>query len=145
MEAQAGIRMKQVDLEKTTEKSNEKELKSFEYTYSAREQAEIENIRKKYLPTEESPMEQLRRLDKSVERPGTVVAIMVGIVGTLVMGFGMSLCMVWAEIMFAQGIIIGILGIGILAAAYPLYRKITKKQKEKLAPQILALVEEVGR
>ena len=35
---------------------------SFEYTYSAQQQKEVEAIRKKYLPQEETKMEQLRRL-----------------------------------------------------------------------------------
>ena len=37
----------------------------FQYTYSAKQQEEIEAIRKKYLPPQEDKMEQLRRLDKS--------------------------------------------------------------------------------
>ena len=35
---------------------------SFEYTYSAQQQQEVEAIRQKYLPKEEDKMEQLRRL-----------------------------------------------------------------------------------
>ena len=35
---------------------------SFEYTYSAQRQQEVEEIRKAYLPKEEDKMEQLRRL-----------------------------------------------------------------------------------
>lgn len=47
---------------------NKKE--TFEYTYSAKQQQEIENIRKKYLPKEEDKMEQLRRLDRSATKKG---------------------------------------------------------------------------
>jgi len=39
----------------------------FQYTYSAKEQAEIKNIRSKYIPKEENKMEQLRRLDASAD------------------------------------------------------------------------------
>ena len=35
---------------------------SFEYTYSAQRQREVEVIRKKYLPKEEDKLAQLRRL-----------------------------------------------------------------------------------
>lgn len=113
----------------------------FEYTYSAKQQTELENIRKKYLPQEESKMDRLRRLDESVTRPGTMISIIVGIVGTLIMGFGMCLCLEWSE--FIPGVIIGVVGMVILAAAYPIYSKITQKQREKIAPEILRLTDEI--
>lgn len=114
----------------------------FEYTYSAKRQAELENIRKKYLPQEESKMDRLRRLDESVTRPGTTISIIVGIIGTLIMGFGMCCVMEWD--MFAIGIIIGVAGMVILGAAYPIFNKITQKQREKIAPEILRLTEEIS-
>lgn len=114
----------------------------FEYTYSAKQQAELETIRKKYLPEEETKMDKLRRLDKSVTRQGTVISIVIGIAGTLIMGFGMCMCLEWQQ--FVLGIILGILGIAILAAAYPVFNKITQKQKEKIAPQILGLINEIS-
>lgn len=107
----------------------------FEYTYSAKQQAELEAIRKKYLPEEETKMDKLRRLDKSVTRQGTIISIIIGIVGTLIMGFGMCMCLEWQQFVF--GIVLGILGIAILAAAYPVYNKVTQKQREKIAPEIL--------
>ena len=67
--------------------------KGFQYTYSAKEQNEINDIRKKYLPKEEDKMAQLRRLDASVYRKGTVVSLVIGIIGALIMGAGMSLVM----------------------------------------------------
>lgn len=115
----------------------------FEYTYSAEQQAELENIRKKYLPEEETKMDKLRRLDKSVTRRGTVISIVTGIAGTLIMGFGMCMCLEWQQ--FVWGIIWGVLGIAVLAAAYPVFNKITQKQKEKIAPEILRLTEEIER
>lgn len=113
----------------------------FEYTYSAKQQTELENIRKKYLPQEESKMDRLRRLDESVTHPGTMISIIVGIVGTLIMGFGMCLCLEWSE--FIPGVIVGTAGMAILAAAYPIYSKITQKQREKIAPEILRLTDEI--
>lgn len=115
----------------------------FEYTYSAKQQAELETIRKKYLPEKETKMDKLRRLDKSVTRPGTMISIIIGIVGTLIMGLGMCMCLEWQQ--FVLGIIFGLLGIAILAAAYPVFNKTTQKQKEKIAPEILKLTEEIER
>ena len=37
----------------------------YNYTYSAKDRAEIKQIREKYSPKEENKMEQLRRLDAS--------------------------------------------------------------------------------
>lgn len=118
---------------------------TFEYTYSAKEQAEIENIRKKYSPREENPMEQLRKLDKSVEMPGTIWSIVIGVVGALVMGFGMSCCMVWTDALLVPGIIVGIIGMVMVGMAYPVYVKITKKQREKMAPIILEMTEKLAK
>ena len=115
----------------------------FEYTYSAKQQSELENIRKKYIHQEETKMERLRRLDKSAERSGTIISIIVGVIGTLIMGFGMCLCLEWSQ--FIAGVIIGIAGMVILGLAYPIFKYVTKKQREKIAPEILRLTEEIER
>lgn len=115
----------------------------FEYTYSAKRQEEIEKIKSKYVEKEEDKMEQLRRLDQSVEVPGTMAAIVIGVIGALIMGTGMSMCMVWTDTLFVPGIILGVIGMVILSVAYPVYKVLTKKQREKIAPQILALSEEL--
>lgn len=121
---------------------NNKEV--FEYRYSAKEQEEIKRIRKKYMPEEEADkMAQLKRLDASVTRKGEVVSLVVGIVSCLVMGVGMCCCMVWGGVWFIPGIIIGLIGIVGVAAAYPLYARITKKEQQRIAPEILRLTDEL--
>lgn len=117
---------------------------NFEYTYSAKQQKEIENIRNKYLPKKEDKMETLRKLDKSAELPGMILSMTIGIIGTLMLGIGMCCTMVWSSSVFVLGIIVGILGIVILSGAYPVYKKITQKQREKIADQILALSAELS-
>lgn len=116
---------------------------TFTYTYSSSQQAEIRKIREKYLPGAEDKLEQLRRLDESAAKPGMVAALSVGIISALVMGFGMCCCMVWAKTMFIPGIIIGVIGIAGVAAAYPLYSHITKKRRETLAPEMIRLTDEL--
>lgn len=123
----------------------EKNNKTFEYTYSAKQQEEIEIIRRKYMPKEEDKMQLLRKLDKDVTKPGTIWSIVIGVIGCLVLGIGMCCTMVWADSFFALGIVLGIIGMIIMGMAYPNYIKITKKQREKLAPQILALTEELSK
>lgn len=116
----------------------------FNYTYSASQQAEIKGIREKYMPPtkEEDKMEQLRRLDRSVTKTGTAVSIVVGIISTLVFGVGMCCTMVWEGLM-VPGIIVGVVGIIGIVSAYPLYIYITKKQREKVAPEIMRLTDEL--
>ena len=121
----------------------EKEHESFQYTYSAKQQEEIRNIRQKYMPQEENKMEQLRRMDAGVTRKATSISLAIGIGGTLLLGIGMCRCMVWQGVWFLPGIVIGLTGIGILALAYPMYHRIIKKERKKIAPEILRLTEEL--
>lgn len=114
---------------------------SFEYTYSAPRQEEIKRIREKYIPREEDKMEQLRRLDNSVTQKATMASLAVGIVGALILGVGMCCCLVWN--LFVLGIIIGVVGIAGVAAAYPLYMRVLKTEREKIAPEILRLTDEL--
>ena len=114
----------------------------FSYTYSAKEQEEINRIRKKYM-AEENKMEQLRRLDAGVTEKATAVSIRVGISGALIMGIGMCCAMVWQGIWFIPGIVIGLVGIVVVAMAYPIYQKILKKEREKIAPEIIRLTDEL--
>ena len=116
---------------------------SFHYTYSAKQQEEVKNIRKKYLPPEEDKMEQLRRLDRRATEKGTMAAILVGILGTLLLGVGMCCAMVWMGAWFVPGIIIGLVGIAVIALAYPLYARITSKERQRIAPEILRLTDEL--
>ncbi len=116
---------------------------SFEYTYSAKEQKEIESIKRKYMTVGESKLEKLKRLDMEAERPGNMVSIMLGTLGCLIFGGGMSMAMVWTESLLVPGILVGIVGMAVMAMAYPMYVRITKKQREKIAPEILALTKEL--
>ncbi len=116
---------------------------TFQYTYSAPEQSEVKKIREKYLPKEMTKMDQLRALDASVTRRGNVVSIVHGILFTLLLGLGMSCCMVWAGTWFLPGIVIGCVGLAGVAATYPIYNRIVKQDKAKLAPEILRLTEEL--
>ena len=120
----------------------------FSYTYSAQQQKEIEAIRKKYLPKEADKMQQLRKLHAVPTQKAQAWSIALGIVGTLIFGSGMSLCMTelsgvsGGTAMFI-GIPVGIVGMVLVALAYPLYNRVLKKQREKIAPEILRLSDEL--
>lgn len=116
---------------------------TFQYTYSAREQAQIKAIRSKYLPREENKMEQLRRLDASVTQKATMYALIAGVIGALILGIGMCCCMVWAGAWFVPGIVIGLTGMALASAAYPIYNRVLKKERKRIAPEILRLTDEL--
>lgn len=115
----------------------------FTYTYSTEQQAEIKAIRQKYLPPQEDKMTRLRKLDAATTRKSTIYALSLGSLSTLVMGTGMSLCMVWGGAWLLPGIGLGLLGMTGVALAYPLYRIVTRREREKAAPEILRLTEEL--
>ena len=120
----------------------------FSFTYSANQQKEVEAIRKKYLPREEDKMEQLRRLHAVPTQKAQAASLAVGVVGALIMGTGMSLAMTQigaalGSLAMVIGILVGIVGMVLVALAYPLYNRVLKKQREKIAPEILRLTEEL--
>lgn len=121
----------------------EEKQETFHYTYSAGQQAEVERIRSKYLPPQESKLDQLRRLDRSATKKGSAVSIALGVAGCLLLGVGMCCTMVWVD-WFVLGIAVGLAGILAVALAYPVYNRITRRERERLAPQILKLTEELS-
>lgn len=121
---------------------------SFQYTYSAQQQQEIQTIRKKYLPPEENKMEQLRKLDRSATQKAQAYSIALGVIGALILGSGMSICMTdlaafLGEMALFVGIPVGLVGLVLVALAYPVYNRVLKKERERIAPQILRLTDEL--
>ena len=90
-------------------------------------------------------MEELRKLDASVTMKATLWAISIGVVGMLIFGGGMSCTLIGTKSMFAPGIILGFVGLAVMGLALPVYKIVEKKQKEKVAPQILKLAEELSK
>lgn len=133
--------------------NNHNEQNGFSYTYSAREQAELKRIRDKYTPPTETEdkMTRLRRLDAGVTKTAQSVAILIGVIGALTLGSGMSLIMTdLAEILglykdaaVVIGIAVGIVGGVLISLAYPIYNAIVKAKRKKLAPEILRLTDEL--
>lgn len=116
---------------------------SFSYTYSAPENQEVMAIRQKYLPRQESKLEELKRLDGMVRTAGTAEALCAGIGGCLI--FGVAMCFgleVFGSILW-PAIPLGLLGSVGMAAAYPVEKKRTADAKKKYGPRILELADEL--
>lgn len=134
------------------EKNNENNR--FQYTYSAKEQEELRRIREKYTEEKgerEDKVARLRRLDNRVMQKAQAVSLIFGVIGALVLGFGMSLIMTelsailgsHKDMAMLYGILIGIVG-GVLASfAYPMYNFVIKRERKKIAPEILRLTDEL--
>ena len=127
------------------------ENSQFQYTYSAREQAELKRIREKYAEREESKMDRLRRLDRGVAQKAQTAALCFGVIGTLVLGMGMSLAMseigsmigLEEQLSFLLGIAIGVLGGILVGLAWPVYQWVTRHERKRIAPEILRLTDEL--
>ena len=124
------------------------ENNAFEYTYSAKRQQEVEEIRKAYLPKEEDKMAQLRKLHAMPTQKAQAISLAVGIVGALILGTGMSLFMTdlgaaLGSFAMVIGVSIGLAGIILVALAYPAYNRVLKKERERIAPEILRLSDEL--
>ena len=132
---------------------NKEKKESFTYTYSAKEQEELQKIRQKYQQKEGDKMEQLRRMDAGVTQKATIRALTVGFIGALIMGLGMSLVMTdliailgladLQKVGMLLGIIIGIVGMVMACLAYPIYQRVLRRERERSAPEVLRLADEL--
>ena len=72
-------------------------------------------------------------------------AYIFGIVSAIIMGCGMSLVMTDIGTVPAMviGVGIGVIGIILVCLAYPIYNRTLKKEREKIASEILRLTDEL--
>ena len=116
---------------------------TFSYNYSAVRNKEVERIRRKYMPREESKLDKLKKLDGRVQMAGTVESLCFGIVGALVFGIGMCFFLdVFTGAAWLTALLM-VLGTIIMILAYPIYRRIASRTKVELTPEILRLSEEI--
>lgn len=133
---------------------NNNEHGSFVFSYSAREQEEVKRIRKKYVseaPSDEDRMARLRRLDNSATQKAQVVSLVLGVIGTLLLGLGMSLIMTDLANLLGSlrgmsmpiGIAVGVVGGTLAALAYPTYNRVLARERKRIAPEIIKLTDEL--
>ena len=123
---------------------------NFTFTYSAQQQKEVEEIRKKYIPREADKMEQLRKLHALPTAKAQSAAIALGVIGALLLGLGMSLAMTdlgaaLGELAMVLGIAVGLVGMVLVALAYPVYNRVLTRERERIAPEVLRLADELLR
>ena len=115
----------------------------FRYSYSAKQNEEVNAIRSKYLPQQESKLEELKRLDRQVQAAGMAPSLCAGILGCLIFGFGMCLAMQVIGHSVVWGAFLCLCGATTMIAAYPVYRACFRTAKAKYQERILELAEEL--
>ena len=118
----------------------------FNFKYSApsqEERKEIDSIRRQYAPQEktETKLERLRRLDALVKNTAIIWSLVFGVVGTLVLGLGLTMILEWS--IWLWGIVLMVLGCFPIAIAYPVYKLLLQNGKAKYGDEILSLSEEL--
>lgn len=112
------------------------EDEKYSYRFSKRDEEELKNLKDKYIAREKTPLEQVREIESEVNKEASIPSFPFGIIGSIILGLGMCFTMVWTRF-FALGIVIGVVGIAILAVNYPLYlrrlQNLRKAQADKVA------------
>ncbi|MBE6841194.1 MAG: dihydropteridine reductase [Ruminococcus sp.] len=111
----------------------------------------VQKIRTQYMKKDSSEknLDLLRELDAEVKRPANVFGYVFGSISAIIMGSGMSLVMtdIGQQLGISNtmplGIIIGVVGMLMAIATYPIYKNILASRKEKYADRILELSERI--
>ena len=111
----------------------------------------VQKIRTQYTEKQHTELEELKALDAKVKRPANVFAYIYGILGAIVMGAGMSLCMtdIGAALGLADamipGVAVGVVGLALVLTTYPIYKRILAGRRKKYAQRIIALSDKLTK
>ena len=109
----------------------------------------IQKIRAQYVEKQSNDLDTLRELDSKVKRPANVFTYIFGSISAIIMGAGMSLVMtdlgatVGIDHPMVPGIVIGVLGLVLAIANYPVYKNILASRRRKYADEIIALSDKI--
>ena len=95
---------------------------------------ELKNLQRKF----EDEVDAIRKLEADKTKTAGIASLTIGTIGALTLGGGMALCMLNpASIpLLTVGIAIGVIGIVVLAIAYPIYIKMVKKNVKRVSSLI---------
>ncbi len=107
-----------------------------------------EKIASEYAPKKTNKLVALKKLDRKAKQTAEIFAYTFGIIGSLVMGTGMSFAMgVIGDKSITSmiiGIVIGLVGITMVSFNYLIYKKLLEKAKEKYGSDIIRLAQEIA-
>lgn len=105
----------------------------------------VQKIRTQYTEKEHTQLDELKALDSKVKKPANVFAYVFGSASAIIMGAGMSLVMtdLGAQLgmneTMVPGIVIGVAGLVMAVANYPIYNRMLTSRRKKYADEIIAL------
>lgn len=106
-----------------------------------------ERIASEYDQKPTSKLIALKKLDRKAKLPANIFAYTFGVLGALVLGVGMCLCMgvIGKTMSMAMplGVVIGVVGIAMVSANYFIYKKLLNAGKKKYAFEIMELAKEI--
>ncbi len=106
-----------------------------------------ERIASEYDQKPASKLIALKKLDRKAKLPAEIFTFSFGVIGALILGVGMCLCMgvIGQGLSMAMplGIVIGVIGIGMVSINYPVYNKLLEKGKRKYAFEVMELAKEI--
>ena len=111
----------------------------------------VQKIRTQYTEKQHTELDELRELDRKVKVPANIFAYVFGALSALIMGCGMSLVMtdVGQTIGIASpmtpGIVIGVAGLAMAIANYPVYKGILTRRRKEYAQRIIALSDQITK
>ena len=111
----------------------------------------VNKIRSQYIQNDKKELKELVNLDKKVKLRPSILAYVLGTIGALIMGFGMSLTMtnigstLGIKNTMLIGTILGIIGIVICVINYPINNKYLEVRKAKFSTEILRLTDKLQR
>ena len=109
----------------------------------------VQKIRTQYTEKQHTELDELRELDRKVKAPAAAFAYIFGSLSALIMGSGMSLNMtnvgevIGVASPMVPGIVIGVVGLAMAIANYPIYKGILSGRRKKYAQQIIVLSDRI--
>ena len=109
----------------------------------------VQKIRTQYTEKQHTELDELRALDRKVKAPASIFAYIFGSLSALIMGSGMSLNMtdvgkvIGMTSPMTPGIVIGVVGLAMAIANYPIYKSVLTGRRKKFAQQIIALSDRI--
>lgn len=110
---------------------------------------QAQKIREQYTPKQPDQLDALKALNRKVTAPARIFAWSFGTVSALLLGSGMSLIMTDISLSLGisqpmiPGLALGISGLILALANYPVYQRILSGRRSKYAQQILALTDRI--
>ena len=108
-----------------------------------------QQIRDQYVEKKPTELDELKKLDAEVKRPANTFAYAFGSLSAIVMGTGMSLVMtdvgsiIGLKKTRAAGVVMGIAGMAMAIANYPIHKNILDSRKKEYAGRILELSDKI--